>query len=152
MPRGVYIKSDNHKKKLSESLSGKSKSDTAKQNMRKPKSEDHKKKMSKVFKNTINSIWLKINIKSSDECWEYIGLLDKDGYGSFMINYKNMRAHRVAYESFYGSIPKKLLVLHKCDNPSCCNPNHLWLGTNKDNTQDMINKGRGIMCKNKRTD
>ncbi|WP_163150507.1 HNH endonuclease signature motif containing protein [Bradyrhizobium uaiense] len=54
-----------------------------------------------------------------------------------------MKAHRVAYELTEGEIAEGMSVLHKCDNPPCCNPNHLFLGTKKDNTRDMLSKHRG---------
>jgi hypothetical protein len=77
-----------------------------------------------------------------DECWEWLGSKYKNNYGQFHRNGIHAYSHRVSYEYFICSIPEGMLVLHKCDNPSCVNPNHLFLGTQKDNMQDMIKKGR----------
>jgi hypothetical protein len=66
------------------------------------------------------------------------------GYGRISINSQQCLAHRVAYEWAFGQIPKGMLVRHKCDNPSCCNPFHLELGTDKDNYNDMIERGRRV--------
>lgn len=75
-------------------------------------------------------------------CFLWIGRLSYDGYGKFRANGKTLRAHRVAWELYRGVIPPGLLVCHKCDVPSCVNPNHLWLGTDLDNSRDMMTKGR----------
>mgnify|MGYP001563699001 CR=1 FL=1 len=79
-----------------------------------------------------------------DSCWEWSGYQDKDGYGrmrpGFGKNYWG--AHRYAYMKFVGPIPEGIMVLHECDNPSCVNPRHLFLGTNRDNVDDMMQKGR----------
>lgn len=71
-------------------------------------------------------------------CWEWTGSLFPNGYGQF----RNKKAHRISYELTIGSIPKGRFVLHKCDNKSCVNPNHLFLGTMADNMTDKIEKGR----------
>lgn len=82
-------------------------------------------------------------VRKTDNCWEWIGAKDGDGYGQFTTtNKKNNRAHRFSYEIHKGPIAKGLRVLHSCDNPSCVNPNHLSLGTDADNLKDAINKGR----------
>jgi hypothetical protein len=76
-------------------------------------------------------------------CWEWIGGKNNIGYGMFRDGPKMRTAHRVSYEIFNNKkIPKYMCVLHKCDNPRCVNPDHLWLGSHKDNTKDMIHKGR----------
>jgi len=75
-------------------------------------------------------------------CWEYQGSLNHNGYGIIKRNRITYRAHRYVYSNNVGEIPKGLLVLHKCDNPACINPNHLFLGTHKDNHDDMVKKGR----------
>ena len=75
-------------------------------------------------------------------CVEWTGDRTDRGYGRISINYKTKRVHRVSYELHFGPIPDELCVLHRCDNPPCFNPEHLFLGTNKDNTQDMLRKGR----------
>jgi len=84
----------------------------------------------------------KVDKKTSNECWNWKAGCFKRGYGQFDYKNKNVKAHRLAWELTHGPIPEGMCVLHHCDNPPCCNPNHLFLGTKKDNTQDMINKGR----------
>lgn len=82
----------------------------------------------------------KHNLKT--DCWEWLAGKHVDGYGTFWVNRKNSLAHRVSYELFVGSIPPSLSVLHTCDNPSCVNPKHLFVGTQDDNMKDMIQKNR----------
>jgi hypothetical protein len=77
-----------------------------------------------------------------DECWEWIGSTDIENYGIVKWNKKRFRAHRISYELFKGEIPKGLCVCHSCDNPKCVNPNHLWVGTIKENNTDRTQKGR----------
>ena len=74
-------------------------------------------------------------------CWNWTGAKTNIGYGILKINAKNIYVHRFSYEYFNGPI-KDLFVLHRCDNRKCCNPNHLFLGTNEDNMADCKNKDR----------
>lgn len=74
-----------------------------------------------------------------DRCWTWEGLLDRKGYG----HSGSFRAHRLSWSLHNGQIPPKIFVCHKCDNPSCVNPDHLFLGTNYDNVRDKEDKGRG---------
>lgn len=75
-------------------------------------------------------------------CWEWQGSLTRDGYGLIWRDGKVARAHRCAYEQMHGPIPAGMVVRHTCDNPPCCNPAHLILGTQLDNLSDMNRKGR----------
>lgn len=78
----------------------------------------------------------------SGECWLWTGLRNQYGYGIATYQKHRMVASRVAYELTHGPIPPGLHVLHRCDNPPCCRPSHLFLGTATDNTNDRVAKGR----------
>ncbi len=78
-----------------------------------------------------------------DACWNWKYSITTGGYGQFSIGGHPNYCHRYAYRLEYGEIPDGLSVLHKCDNRKCCNPKHLFLGTQKDNLEDMRRKGRG---------
>ena len=80
--------------------------------------------------------------RQSDGCWEWQRGKDSCGYGILSINSKMKKATRHAWEITHGAIPDGLCVLHTCDNPSCINPDHLFLGTQKDNAIDRTIKGR----------
>ena len=81
----------------------------------------------------------------SGDCVIWCGLCDRDGYGVIGIGRaKQYRVHRIVWELAYGEIPSGMLVCHKCDNPPCVRLEHLFLGTPKDNTQDMLLKGRKV--------
>lgn len=77
-----------------------------------------------------------------DGCIEWRGHKDPKGYGRFTSHGGEVLAHRIAYSMHYGSIPDGMHVLHRCDNPSCVNPRHLFPGTNQDNVDDKMRKGR----------
>jgi len=89
--------------------------------------------------------WAKVDMPDPIECWEWQGMKKPGwgGYGLFWFDGTSQnKAHRTAWNLIYGDIPDGLGVLHTCDNPSCVNPLHLWLGTQRDNRLDMENKGR----------
>lgn len=86
--------------------------------------------------------WEKVDRKGEKECWLWIGNIGANGYGQLSIKNKTISAHRLSWTLNYGPILDGLFVLHECDNPPCVNPNHLFLGTNKDNILDAIAKGR----------
>jgi len=78
-------------------------------------------------------------------CWIFTGAINDAGYGIVGLGKRgepNDRAHRITYRHFKGDIPKGMFVCHTCDVPSCCNPYHLFLGTNQDNVNDMVKKKR----------
>lgn len=81
-----------------------------------------------------------------NSCWEWTGSKNGLGYGQFPFEGEN-KAHRVAFRLFVGPITDGLYVLHKCDNRSCVNPSHLFLGTQSDNIHDMMDKGRHVVTR-----
>lgn len=86
--------------------------------------------------------WAKVKKAGKSDCWEWLGARKPKGYGNVRINKKYTTAHRAAWEYTYGSIPNGMNILHSCDNPPCCNPSHLMLGTTVSNYVDMVRKGR----------
>jgi len=83
------------------------------------------------------------NTDCSRNCWLWLRSKTKRGYGKITLDGKTLYVHRVVWEALHGEIPKGMKILHHCDNPSCVNPAHLFQGTQKDNMQDMLAKGRG---------
>jgi hypothetical protein len=89
-----------------------------------------------------NRFWTKVQVLGEADCWEWQAFRSKFGYGKTGVGGRVHFAHRVAWELTYGPIPDGIRVLHRCDNPPCVNPAHLFLGTMSDNMQDMWDKGR----------
>jgi len=93
--------------------------------------------------------WAKVDKAGDDDCWNWTAFLNWGGYGAILVSGKQKKAHRVSYELHNGTIPKGdgyhgICVLHRCDNRSCVNPKHLFLGTHTDNIRDMHQKGRNV--------
>lgn len=97
--------------------------------------------------NLIDRLWRFIEPEPNSGCWLWAGGFDNRGrpfkpYGRIWVEGKTLNAHRVSWELINGQIPDGMIICHKCDTPLCVNPSHLFLGTAKENTQDMISKGR----------
>ena len=90
----------------------------------------------------IKRFWSKVDQRGDDDCWEWTGCLQSQGYGHPGFDDKTYLAHRVAYFLMTGQQPGHIFVCHHCDNPPCCNPKHLFLGNHADNSADMVAKGR----------
>lgn len=92
--------------------------------------------------------WSKV--ERAGDCWVWQGTITRGGYGRFWLYGRMLRAHRAAYYFTYGSLPDGLHICHRCDNPPCVRPSHLFVGTDRDNVLDMITKGRhGWLDKNR---
>lgn len=94
----------------------------------------------------------KVQIDETSGCWLWIGAKKELGYGVIGLGHRTdgtIKAHRAAYKLYKGDIPAGMCVLHRCDTPSCVNPEHLFLGTLKDNAQDCVAKGRAALPDNR---
>jgi hypothetical protein len=98
----------------------------------------------KLSRKETQDFWARVDVRDSDKCWKWKGSCDFGGYGLIYLQRqrKVFRTHRIAWELFNKKSADGFLVCHSCDNPPCCNPKHLWLGTNADNVADMMAKGR----------
>ena len=86
--------------------------------------------------------WPKVT--KSDGCWEWQGYCLRGGAGTLRVGNRSLYAARISYEMAYGPIPEGMLVCHKCDNPKCVRPDHLFVGTHADNNKDRAAKGRSV--------
>lgn len=86
--------------------------------------------------------WKKVQKISDGDCWNWIGAKDQDGYGIYSHNKKTVRTHRLLASVAHGEIGNGRIVMHLCDNPSCCNPAHLVIGSIQENVSDREKKGR----------
>lgn len=94
-----------------------------------------------LSKKNVESFWKKV-IKTK-KCWQWSGFKTDSEYGQILINRRKYRAHRISWMIHYGPIPQGKCILHRCDVRTCIKPDHLFLGSYKDNNQDMWRKGRG---------
>jgi len=86
--------------------------------------------------------WEKVAVGEIGDCWEWSGAKTAFGHGRFRVDGILVSPHRLVMEWVYGAVPDKKLVLHTCDNAACVNPNHLYIGTHRDNVLDAVCRGR----------
>lgn len=86
------------------------------------------------------NFWKKVN--KTNTCWLWTAVCSDNGYGRMKMGTRHKMAHRISWEMHFDPIPVGLIVCHKCDTPKCVRPDHLFVGTVKDNAQDMVRKGR----------
>jgi hypothetical protein len=92
--------------------------------------------------NFAERFWARVEKRGPDECWPWLGCRGKKGYGRVKQRNHSRSAHAAAFELTVGPVPAGHYVCHTCDNPSCCNPAHLWTGTPRANNEDAARKGR----------
>lgn len=100
------------------------------------------------FRESVKERFFK-KIMKTESCWEWTGNRTVAGYGTLSVRKVQNYAHRLSWEFLNGKIPEKMCICHTCDNPGCVNPEHLFLGTKKDNSDDMVSKKRnkfGSLC------
>jgi len=90
----------------------------------------------------VDKFFARVDVRGDDECWPWKLAPDSGGYGKMYVNGTMMRAHVLSFTIHNGPVPRSLVVRHTCDNPICVNPSHLLLGTNRDNSYDMLERGR----------
>jgi hypothetical protein len=134
MPSGIYQRTIGHSQAMSRARLGKS---------RAPCSEQTKQKISESNSNKADDFWKKVNILTEDECWEWMGRM-VGGYGAFDYMGKGKLAHRLSFQFTYNCDIGGEDVTHICNNPKCCNPKHLKLGTHKENMEYMVKCGRSF--------
>lgn len=151
--------SSSHRAAISVGLSGKRKSESHIKNMVKALtgrklSDEHRRNISNAIKGKPrprkisfeDRFWARV--EKTDRCWVWNGsLFSGSPYGQVKQNGKTKQVHRVSWELHFGAIPDGLCVCHKCDNPPCVRPDHLFLGTNHDNVMDSVMKGRNYFIK-----
>lgn len=93
-----------------------------------------------IFDSQYKRFWEKVNKEGPNDCWEWIGAINGKGYGIFSIFNTIFLAHRVSYYIVHGPISDGTLILHKCDNVKCVNPDHLYSGTQADNIHDRAER------------
>ena len=95
--------------------------------------------------------WSKVDVQDEDSCWNWTAGTVRGGYGGFRVSQSGIgskiTAHKYSYELHNGKVPDGLLVCHTCDNVKCCNPKHLYAGTQKQNMQDRVTRGRSATKK-----
>lgn len=94
--------------------------------------------------NTSERFWAKVDIGAAGECWPWKGGISKNGYGVFWLDGHSVGAHRMAWELVNGPMPVGMQGNHHCDNRACCNPGHLYPGTQRENQQDCVDRGRKV--------
>lgn len=103
--------------------------------------------MDKYSPTTVARFWSKVDVRKKNECWEWLGSRRHNGYGGLKVNGRVERSNRIAWELFHQESLGDRQALHKCDNPACCNPNHIYAGTESDNMYDTHHRGRMISDK-----